>query len=479
MSAPPPIHEDTPPPDVAATERVAADRSTRGPVLLFFHSAMIWLLVGSLLGLVASLKFTFPDWLTGQALWTFGRVRAAHLNAVAYGWASMALIGVAVWMLPRLVRAPLHRPLVAMAAAVGWNVFLVLGLGALLAGWTDGLEWLEIPFPIDAVVAVAGGLMAYSVLATVARRRTRHFYVSVWYALAALVWFPLIFVTANLPVFSGVGQATVNWWFGHNALGLWITSLSLAAAYYLIPKVLGHPIRSYSLSLVGFWALAFFYSLNGIHHLIGGPVPTWLVTVSITASVMMVIPVAATGVNFHTTMAGRFATLRQSPTLAFVVAGAMIYTAVSLQGSAEALRTVNRVTHFTHFTVAHAHLGVYGFASMILFGAYYFIVPRLVGREWPRPALIRWHFWLALVGIALYFVALTLGGWLEGTRMLDAARPFGDVVGVTTPYLLARSVGGTLMLAAHLVFAYHYWLMVRRRAAAGGAPARAEGSGAR
>jgi cytochrome c oxidase cbb3-type subunit 1 len=470
VTAPPLAREDSPSPDVAASERVAADRSTGRPVLLFFHSAVIWLLVGSLLGLAASLKFTFPDWLTSQAFWTFGRVRTAHLNAVAYGWASMALIGVAVWMIPRLVRAPLHRPLVATAAAVGWNLFLVLGIGAVLAGWTDGLEWLEIPFPIDAIVAVSGGLMAYSVLMTVARRKTRHFYVSVWYALAAMVWFPIIFVTANLPVFGGVGQAALNWWYGHNALGLWITALSLAAAYYLVPKVLGRPIRSYSLSLVGFWALAFFYSLNGIHHLIGGPVPTWLITVSVTASVMMVIPVAATAVNFHTTMQGRFATLRHSPTLAFVVAGAMIYTAVSLQGSAEALRTVNRVTHFTHFTVAHAHLGVYGFASMILFGAYYFIVPRLVDREWPRPALIRWHFWLALGGIALYFVSLTVGGWIEGAWMLDAARPFGDVVNATKPYLLARSVGGALLLAAHLVFAYHYWLMVRRRGPERGAP---------
>jgi cytochrome c oxidase cbb3-type subunit 1 len=178
---------------------------------------------------------------------------------------------------------------------------------------------------------------------------------------------------------------------------------------------------------------------------------------------MMVIPVAATAVNFHTTMAGRFGTLRHSPTLAFVVAGAMIYTAVSLQGSAEALRTVNRVTHFTHFTVGHAHLGVYGFASMILFGAFYFIVPRLVNWEWPRPALIRWHFWLALLGITVYFVSLTIGGWREGAWMLDPAKPFADVVNVTKPYLIARSVGGTLMLAAHCVFAYHYWLMVRRR----------------
>ena len=475
MTTPPLVHEDTPPPDAALGERVAADRSTRLPVLLFFHSAVAWLILGSVLGLIASLKFQFPDWLTGQALWTFGRVRAAHLNVVAYGWASMALVGVTVWMVPRLVRAPLFQPLLAAAAAALWNLFVLVGVGAVMLGWTDGLEWLEIPYPIDAVVAAAGGLMALSVLVTVARRKTKHFYVSVWYALAALVWFPIIFVTANLPIWSGVAQATVNWWYGHNALGLWITSLSLAAAYYLIPKVLGRPIRSYWLSLVGFWALAFFYSLNGIHHLIGGPVPAWLVTVSITASVMMVIPVAATAVNFHTTMAGRFGTLRHSPTLAFTVAGAMLYTAASLQGSAEALRTVNQVVHFTHFTVGHAHLGAYGFASMILFGALYFIVPRLVNREWPHPSLIRWHFWLALGGIAIYFVSLTIGGWLEGVRMLDPARSFESVVRVTIPFLHARTLGGAMMLAAHCIFGWHYWLMVRGGGPERGEPAWSEG----
>ena len=265
MTAAPIVYEDSPPVEVALAERVAADASTRRPALLFFNSAVIWLVVGSIFGLIASLKFQYPDWLTGQALWTFGRVRSAHLNAVAYGWTSMALIGMALWMIPRLVRAPLFAPASAMAAAWGWNLFMVLGLGAILAGWTDGMEWLEIPLPIDLIVALSGGLMALSLLVTVARRRTRHFYVSVWYILAAMVWFPIIFVTANLPIFSGVEQAAVNWWFGHNALGLWITPMSLAGAYYLIPKVLGRPVHSYNLSLVGFWSLAFFYSLNGQH----------------------------------------------------------------------------------------------------------------------------------------------------------------------------------------------------------------------
>jgi cytochrome c oxidase cbb3-type subunit 1 len=255
----------------------------------------------------------------------------------------------------------------------------------------------------------------------------------------------------------------VNWWFAHNVLGLWLTPMGLAIAYYFIPKVLGRPIFSYGLSLVGFWSLALFYSQVGMHHLIGGPVPTWLVTVSIVHSVMMVVPVLAVAINHHWTMVGRFSTLRYSPTLRFTVLGAMMYTLTSLEGSIQSLRSVNRVTHFTHFTVGHAHFGVYGFVSFELFGALYFLLPRLVEREWPYPRLIRAHFWLSLVGIGVYVLALSVGGVLQGLAMLDPARPFVDSVTVTIPYLHARTLGGALMTAAHVVFAGHFWAMVTRR----------------
>jgi cytochrome c oxidase cbb3-type subunit 1 len=463
MNSPVIVYQDSPPADIALADRVVADRSTRIPVLLFLSSAVIWLLVGSVAGLIAALKFQFPDWLTSSAWMTFGRMRTVHLNAVIYGWTSMALIGIVVWMIPRLVRAPLFAPKLAMAAAWGWNLFMLFGLSAIFLGYTDGMEWLEIPRPVDIIVAISGGLMAISVLVTVAHRRTQHFYVSVWYILAAMIWFPIIFVTANLPLFTGVNEAAVNWWFAHNALGLWITPLGLGSAYYFIPKVVGRPIHSYSLSLLGFWSLAFFYSLNGHHHLVGGPFPQWVITTSITASVMMAIPVAATAVNFHYTMIGRFSALRHSPTLRFVVIGAMMYTMVSVEGMFEAIRSISLTSHFTQLTVGHAHFGVYGFASFIVFGAYYFIMPRLIDWEWPSGRLIRWHFWLALSGIAIYVIALTIGGWLQGRAMLDASRPFMDSVNITKPWLALRTVGGALMLIAHFVFAYHFWLMINKK----------------
>ena len=440
--------------------RVEEDRSSRAAAFAFLTSSIFWLLLGTLAGLIASEKLTAPDFLTGSAWLTFGRIRTAHLNMVIYGWASMAGLGISLWMLPRLLKTHLVGERYAVWGAAIWNAGVAAGIVAILSGWTDGLQWLEIPWPIGILLAVGGALCAMPLFLTLRQRNVHHLYVSVWYISAALLWFPILYVVAKVPnVHFGVEQAIVNWWYAHNVLGLWLTPLGLGAAYYFIAKVLGRPIYSYSLSLVGFWALAMFYSQAGIHHLIGGPVPYWLVSVSVVQSVMMIVPVLAVGLNQHMTVVGRFATLKYSPTLRFVVLGAALYTLVSLQGSLEALPFFNRLAHFTQYKVAHAHLGVYGFFSMIMFGSIYFVMPRVLEREWPYPNLVSLHFWLAAIGFGIYFVFLTIGGVLQGIDMLDPARPFMDSVQVLTPYLLARTLGGALMTAGHIVFAYHFFVM--------------------
>lgn len=444
-------------------ERTVADQSSRTPVLFWLSSSMIWLLLGSLFGVIASVKLHLPDWLVQDAVLTFGRVRPAHLNVVAYGWASMAGVGVGLFLIPRLFKTALVGGRYAIAGGLIWNAGLMYGTAAILAGLSDGLEWLEFPWQTDIALVIGGALAAVPLILTLLKKRVGHLYVSAWYLIAALVWFPMLFVTANIPnLFVGVDQAMLNWWFAHNVLGLWMTPLGLAAAYYFIPKIIGKPIHSYGLSLIGFWALALFYSQVGLHHLIGGPVPTWAITISIVHSVMMVIPVIAVAVNHHLTMLGSFRLMLYSPTLRFVVLGAMMYTFASVQGSMEALRSVNTITHFTHYTVAHAHMGLYGFLSFVLFGSIYFILPRLLAWEWPHAWAISTHFWLVFVGWGIYFWPLTLGGWLQGLAMLDPARSFMESVTLTQPYLQARSVGGSLMTLGHLVFATHFLMMVTR-----------------
>jgi cytochrome c oxidase cbb3-type subunit 1 len=346
--------------------------------------------------------------------------------------------------------------------AIIWNIGLVIGIWLLLVGRNNGMEWLELDryFSVPFLV-VGGGLVAVSLLGTLANRKAPHLYVSVWYIIGAFIWFPVIYIAGNWPTLKGAESGAANWFYAHNALGLWFAPICLAAIYYFMPKVLGRPIHSYQLSLLGFWSLAFFYALNGMHHLIGGPIPTWMITTSVVASVLMVIPILAIAVNHHMTMIGRFGALRYSPTLRFIVIGAIAYTAVSLQGSFTALREVNRVTHFTQWTVAHAHVGAYAFVTFALFGAIYYIMPRITRREWPSPALIRWHFWLVLIGISAYVISLTVAGVFQGLALLDPDTPFQISVDRTIWALWVRSVAGLLLTAGHFVFAYHFVMMTR------------------
>jgi len=445
---------------VDAEARASADRSTSLVVGVCFTLAVVWLVLASLAGLISSVKMHAPDWWVQYDWLTFGRIRPIHLNLVAYGWCSLAGIGVAIWLIPRLLKTELVGAKYALIGGALWSIGVLAGTVAIATGHSDGLEWLEFPWQIDLLLVVGGGLVGFPLWLTLMRRRVEHLYVSVWYIGAGLLWFPILFLIANWPgLHFGVQQAAMNWWYGHNVLALWFTPIGLAAAYYFIPKVLGKPIYSYNLSLLGFWSLAFFYSQVGGHHLIGGPVPSWLITISIVQSMMMVIPVFAVAVNQHLTVLGNFRALIYSPTLRFIVLGAMMYTAVSVQGSLESLRAVNTVTHFTHYTVAHAHLGLYGFFTMVMFGSIYFIMPRVMSWEWPYPKLIALHFWLVLIGFAIYFIWLSIGGWLQGLAMLDEKTPFMQSVALTLPYLRARSIGGGLMTLGHLIFAVHFFAM--------------------
>lgn len=447
--------------------RLRADASSRRTVLIAFGSAITWLLVGSLFGDLASFEMHMPDLLVNQAWLTFGRIRPSHLNAMIYGWASLAMIGVSLWMMPRLLHTTLRMGRLAEWGLWIWNVGLAVGIVGILAGYSDGLEWLELPRAwSDPLIVIGGGFVGVSLLATLAARRAEHLYVSVWYIMAAYLWFPIIFIVGNWPTWTGTESAATNWFYAHNALGLWLTAISLGAAYYFIPKVLGRPVFSYQLSLLGFWTLAFFYALNGMHHLIGGPVPEWMITTSIVASGLMVIPVIAVGINHHMTMVGRFGALRYSPTLRFVVFGAMSYTAVSLQGTFTAMRAVNRVTHFTQWTIAHAHVGVYGFVTFVMFGSIYYIMPRVQGREWPSARLISWHFWLVAIGILLYVVPLSVFGVLQGIALLNPQTSFEQSVHAEMPGLILRSVAGIVLTAGHLVFAWHFLRMIREPATA-------------
>ncbi|WP_404420910.1 cbb3-type cytochrome c oxidase subunit I [Nibricoccus sp. IMCC34717] len=465
---------------VKRAELSEIDASSKTPVLFFLGSAVLWLIAGTVFALISSFKMHTPNFL-GDVEWlTFGRARTAHLNLVIYGWSANAAFAVAIWLMARLSRAVVQHPLVLMLAGAFWNLGVTIGVIGILMGDATSIEWLEIP-PYATPMLFAGyALIGAWGIITFRFGKSQHIYVSQWYLLAALFWFPWLYSVAQIMLIfvpaRGTVQALVNWWFAHNVLGLWFTPIGLAAVYYFLPKVLGKPIHSYYLSVLGFWSLALFYNWAGVHHLIGGPVPAWVQTAGIAASFMMVIPVVVTAINHHLTMIGSFSALKYSPTLRFIVFGAVSYTLASLIGSAMADRNVAEVTHFTQFTVGHAHHGMYAFFTMVMFGSIYYMMPRIVLREWPSARLISWHFWFTAIGITIMVLALSIGGVDQGIN-LNTADAKGNIVGfmevirLLKTYLLTRSLSGILITIGHLAFAVNFvWMLSRPKAAADTAP---------
>ena len=257
---------------------------------------------------------------------------------------------------------------------------------------------------------------------------------------------------------QGVMQAAVNWWFANNLLFLWFGSIGLGTAYYMIPKVIGRPVHSYYLATIGFWTFALFSSWTGMQRLIDGPFPAWMITASIAATILTIIPVATVGLNHHMTMRDYFPLMRYSPTLRFTVFGAIAYTAFSIVGVIISLRSMARIVHFTEASIAYSHLGLYAFFTMVMFGSMYYIVPRLVGREWRYASLIKLHFWSSAYGVGLMVVMLLVGGFVQGLSMNDPSLSFIESTQSVLPYLRGRSLSGVLLTVSHFVFAFHFRL---------------------
>ncbi len=445
--------------------RIEADSSARVVVTLYWASALFWLTFATLAGLISSIKLHSPNFLNYEWL-TFGRIRPVHWDTAIYGFGGLAASGTLLWLQARLcqVKLPFRGPLII--GGILYNLGMVLGVIAVLAGYSTGVETLEFPVWAMTFLVLPFVVIVIANFTMYARKKTQHTYVSQWYLMAVTVWFPVLVLSAeaciNFGAVDGVAQAIANWWYGHNVVGLFATPTGIAAAYYLIPKVIGKPIHSYHLSLVGFWTNAIFYNWAGTHHLTGGPLPAWTITVGVVGSMMMFIPVVTIGINHHMTMLGSFHLLKTSPTLRFAVMGSMMYTVASFQGSLEALRSHQEVTHFTHYTIGHVHLGMYGFFAPLMFAMMYYAMPRLMRQEWSSARLIRIHFWCTLVGTALYGGAMCFAGVKQGLMMNDPAIPFLKVVEFTIPFLQLRTLAGLILLSGTIAFLINFGRMMAR-----------------
>jgi len=450
--------------DAEQLERARIDASTRVPVLMFYASAMVWLLIGTLLAGFVSFKLHSPDWLSDVSFLTWGRLRPVHMNVMVYGWASMAAMGTAIWLMARLCRTTLRHPLLIVTGIWFWNIGVLIGVIGILMGYSTGYQWLEFPPYAAVVLFVAYALIISWAVLMFRFRRGDQIYITQWYLLGAFLWFPWLYAAAQAMLFvvpvQGVMQAAVGWWYANNLLFLWLGAVALGTAYYMIPKVIGRPVYSYHLATIGFWTYALFSSWTGMQRLVDGPFPAWMITASIAATILTIIPVATVGLNHHMTMQGYFPVMRYSPTLRFTVFGAMSYTVFSVVGILMSLRSTARYLHFTEASIAYSHLGLYAFFTMIMFGSMYYIVPRLVGREWRYATLIKLHFWASAYGIGLMSLMLLVGGFVQGVSQNDPSLPFIESTGSVLPYLRGRTLAALLLTISHFIFAFHFGLML-------------------
>jgi cytochrome c oxidase cbb3-type subunit 1 len=450
--------------DAEQLERARIDASTRVPVLMFYASAMVWLLIGTLLAGFVSFTIHSPDWFSDASFLTWGRVRPVCINILVYGWGSMAAMGTAVWLMARLCRTTLRHPLLIVTGAWFWNVGVLIGVTAILLGYSTGYQWLEFPPYAALVLLVAYALIMSWAVLMFRFRRGDQIYITQWYLLGAFLWFPWLYAAAQAMLFvvpvQGVMQAAVGWWYENNLLFLWFGAIGLGTAYYMIPKVIGRPVYSYHLATIGFWTYALFSSWTGMQRGVDGPFPAWMITASIAATILTIIPVATVGLNHHMTMQGYFPVMRYSPTLRFTVFGAMSYTVFSVVGILISLRSTARYLHFTEAIVGYSHMGLYAFFTMIMFGSMYYIIPRLVGREWRYATLIKLHFWASAYGIGLMSLMLLTGGFVQGASQNDLSLSFIESTASVLPYLRGVTLAMVLLTVSHFIFAFHFGLML-------------------
>lgn len=480
--------------DIEQVERALIDQSARGPVLTFFTTAVFWLLVSVVLGYIASKKLHAPDFILGPEFlyrWlgihglmesfferlTYGRVWPAYTTALIYGWCSLAGMGAATWLIGRLTRVAIKAPAVLQFGAWFWNAGVALGVITILGGYNSGLEYFEMHRA--ARICLFAGYLFIGIwgLILFRYRRQQTPYISVWYLAAAFFLFPWFFGTTDVLSAieaGGVMKNVVNAWYQNGLFNLWLGCIGIAVAYYLIPKVINRPIFSYNLATIGFWSWIFLGGLTAMTRLNGGPVPAYLVTLSIAASILLIIPIVTLTVNFTRTMKGHTGMMASSPTLRFTFVGTVFFSIAAGLGVLSSLRSVDKFTHFTAWSHGQMHLVTLGFFSMVMFGAIYYITPRLVGCEWLSRTFIKVHFFGTAYGAATIIALFLFGGLATGFALNEPTADqmaFYNVSGIGNAYMPVKTyIGYVFFGVAQVVFAFHFLLMRLRIGQPAGEP---------
>ncbi len=464
---------------VSGTARVYTD----DPVRWFALASVLWGVVGMLVGVIIAAQLTWPELNLGIPWLSYGRLRPLHTNAVIFAFGGCALFATSYHVVQRTSQTRLFAPGLAMFTFWGWQLVIVLAALSLPLGYTQGKEYAELEWPIDLLIAVVWVAYAVVFFGTIGIRKVRHIYVANWFFGAFIIAVALLHIvnSAAIPVsltksysaYAGVQDAMIQWWYGHNAVGFFLTAGFLGMMYYYIPKQAERPVYSYRLSIVHFWALIFTYMWAGPHHLHYTALPDWAQSIGMLFSLILLAPSWGGMINGIMTLSGAWHKLRDDPILKFLIVSLSFYGMSTFEGPMMSIKTVNALSHYTDWTIGHVHSGALGWVGLISMGALYHLIPRMFGQtKMYSSRAIEMHFWIATIGIVLYIAAMWIAGVMQGLmwRAVNTdgtlVYSFVESVKATFPFYVIRLCGGLLYLLGMLIMAWNVIMTVR-----GGKPA--------
>ena len=437
----------------------------------FAVMTVIWGIVGMLVGVIIAAQLVWPELNIGPWL-HFGRLRPLHTNAVIFAFGGSALFATSYWCVQRTSHARLWGGPLVPFTFWGWQIVIVLAAITLPLGITTSKEYAELEWPIDILITLVWVSYALVFFGTIAVRKVSHIYVANWFFGAFIIAVALLHIVNSMEVpvsltksysmYSGVQDAMIQWWYGHNAVGFFLTAGFLGMMYYFVPKQAGRPVYSYRLSVVHFWALIFTYMWAGPHHLHYTALPDWTQSVGMVFSLILLAPSWGGMINGIMTLSGAWHRLRDDPILKFLITSLSFYGMSTFEGPMMSIKTVNALSHYTDWTVGHVHSGALGWVAMVSIGSIYYLLPKLFGKsEMYSTKLVTAHFWIATIGTVLYIASMWIAGVMQGLmwRAVNTdgtlAYSFVESVKGSYPFWAIRWLGGVLFLTGMLIMAYN------------------------
>ncbi len=437
----------------------------------FAYATMLWGIVGMLAGLVAALQLVWPMFNFELPYTTFGRVRPLHTNAVIFAFVGNGIFMGVYYSLQRLLKARMFSDFLSKLHFWGWQLIIVLAAITLVLGKTTGKEYAELEWPIDILIALIWVTFGVNMFGTIIRRRERHLYVAIWFYIATFITVAMLHIVNSIEIpvsfwksyswYAGVQDALVQWWYGHNAVAFFLTTPYLGLMYYFMPKAANRPVYSYRLSIIHFWALIFLYIWAGPHHLLYTALPDWAQSLGVVFSVMLIAPSWGGMINGLLTLRGAWDKVRDDVVLKFMVVAVTAYGMATFEGPLLSIKSINAISHYTDWTVAHVHVGALGWNGFLTFGILYWLIPRMFNVKLYSAKLANMHFWIGTLGIILYAVPMYFAGimqslmWKEFTPEGQLKWQFMDSVTKMLPFYAARAAGGTLFLVGACIMVYN------------------------